>query len=109
MPTSRRPPRRLQRSAKACPGVFLQTSAAQVLRNLVLAKNNMDDDVREQLTAFLSNGQSYAPASGEIVGILKQMTNTMNKDLAEATATENSAIKAFNELMVAKEAEVSAL
>ena len=48
---------------------FLQTSAAQVLRNLVL-KKNMDDDVREQLTAFLSNGQSYAPASGEIVGIL---------------------------------------
>ena len=49
---------------------FLQTSAAQVLRNLVLAKNNMEDDVREQLTAFLSNGQAYAPASGEIVGIL---------------------------------------
>ena len=48
-------------------------------------------------------------ASGEIVGILKQMTDTMNKDLAEATATENSAIKAFNELMAAKEAEVSAL
>merc|ERR1719460_3172142 len=33
----------------------------------------------------------------------------MNKDLADATATENSAIKAFNELMAAKEAEVSAL
>merc|ERR1719181_2377743 len=90
-------------------GSFLQTGAAQVLRNLVLAKHNMDDDVREQLTAFLSNGQSYAPASGEIVGILKQMTDTMNKDLAEATTTENNAIKAFNELMGAKEAEVSAL
>jgi len=33
----------------------------------------------------------------------------MNKDLAEATATENGAIKAFGELMAAKEAEVSAL
>ena len=32
----------------------------------------------------------------------------MAKDLAEATATENGAIKAFNELMAAKEAEVSA-
>merc|ERR1719498_131458 len=33
----------------------------------------------------------------------------MNKDLAEATATENSAIKAYNELMAAKEKEVNAL
>merc|ERR1719157_431573 len=33
----------------------------------------------------------------------------MNKDLAEATAAENSSVKAFNELMAAKEAEVSAL
>merc|ERR1719313_2504830 len=33
----------------------------------------------------------------------------MNKDLAEATAGENSAIKAYNELMAAKEKEVNAL
>jgi len=90
-------------------GSFLQTSAAQVLRNFVLAQNDMDDDVREELTAFLSTGNSYAPASGQIVGILKQMTDRMNKDLADATATENGAIKAFGELMAAKEAEVSAL
>merc|ERR1719327_2653131 len=33
----------------------------------------------------------------------------MNKDLAEATATENASIKAYNELMAAKEKEVNAL
>merc|ERR1719335_1670468 len=33
----------------------------------------------------------------------------MNKDLAEATSTENSAIKAYQELMAAKEKEVAAL
>merc|ERR1719199_320408 len=33
----------------------------------------------------------------------------MNADLAEATATENAAIKAFDELMAAKEKEVGAL
>merc|ERR1719450_1458840 len=73
---------------KGMAGSFLQTSAAQVLRNLLLGKNNMDDYVREELTSFLSNGQDqgYAPASGSITGILKQMTDTMNKDLAEATA-----------------------
>merc|ERR1719324_2366470 len=33
----------------------------------------------------------------------------MNKDLAEASATENAAIKAYDELMAAKEKEVNAL
>merc|ERR1719247_2879539 len=37
------------------------------------------------------------------------MTDRMNKDLAEATASEQAAIKAFNELMAAKEKEVAAL
>merc|ERR1719316_608287 len=61
--------------SKGMEGSFLQTSAAQVLRNLVLAKNDMDDYEREELTAFLSTSTSegYAPASGQITGILKQM------------------------------------
>merc|ERR550537_1457798 len=74
-----------------------------------MAKNSISDYDREELTAFLSNDQGYAPASGQIVGILKQMTDRMNKDLAEATTAENAAIKAHNELMAAKEAEVNAL
>merc|ERR1719247_982721 len=37
------------------------------------------------------------------------MTDRMNKDLAEATSNENAAIKAYNELMAAKEKEVNAL
>jgi len=95
--------------SKGMSGSFLQTSAAQVLRNLVMAKNNIQDDQREELTAFLSNSETYAPASGQITGILKQMTDTMNADLADATASENTAIKGFGELMAAKEKEVSAL
>jgi len=96
---------------KGMSGSFLQTASAQVLRNLIVAKTNMDDYSRDELTSFLSNsnGQDYAPASGQITGILKQMSDTMNKDLAEATASENAAIKAYDELMAAKEKEVSAL
>merc|ERR1719502_2361992 len=90
-------------------GSFLQSTDAQVLKKLLLAKNNIDDYSREELTAFLSNSADYAPASGQITGILKQMTDTMNADLAEATATENNAIKAYEELMAAKEKEVNAL
>jgi len=87
----------------------LQTGEAQVLRNLVLGSSNIEDSDREELTSFLSNGQNYAPASGQITGILKQMTDTMNKDLAEATSAETAAIKAFDELMAAKTKEVNAL
>merc|ERR1719498_1938214 len=71
---------------KGMAGSFLQTSEAQVLKKLVLAQNSMDDFAREELTSFLSNSDGYAPASGQITGILKQMSDTMNKDLAEATS-----------------------
>merc|ERR1719198_469405 len=37
------------------------------------------------------------------------MGDTMNKELAEATSAENTAIKAYGELMAAKEKEVAAL
>merc|ERR1719478_1300313 len=68
---------------------------------------------RDILTSFLTQGQSgstgYAPASGQIVGILKQMTDTMEKDLADETATEEAAIKDFKGLMAAKTKEINAL
>merc|ERR1719298_271384 len=51
----------------------------------------------------------YAPASGEIVGILKQMHDEMSADFAEAKAAEEAAIKAYDQLMAAKTKEVNAL
>jgi len=95
--------------SKGMSGSFLQTSDAQVLRNLVVGKNSLDDDVREELTAFLSTGNGYAPASGQITGILKQMIDTMTADLASATSSENAAVKSFGELMAAKEKEIASL
>merc|ERR1719398_213329 len=68
---------------------------------------------REMITSFLTQGQGeasgYVPASGQIVGILKQMTDTMEKDLADATAEEEAAIKAFKGLAAAKTKEINAL
>merc|ERR1719313_656507 len=51
---------------KGMAGSFLQTTAAQVLKQLVVASSSIEDYDREELTSFLSNGQSYAPASGQI-------------------------------------------
>merc|ERR550537_1263355 len=64
---------------------------------------------REMLASFLSSKTGYAPASGEILGILKQMDDEMKADLASATANEEAAIKAFDGLVAAKTKEINAL
>merc|ERR1719326_913135 len=89
-------------------GGFLQTSTASVLRSLSINLDMTSVD-REMLTSFLSGKSGYAPASGEIVGILKTMEDEMNKDLADATTAENAAIAAFEGLVTAKTKEIDAL
>merc|ERR1719183_2493388 len=61
------------------------------------------------ITSFLTQDEGYAPASGQIVGILKQMADTMEKDLASMTAEEEAAIKDFDGLMAAKTKEINTL
>jgi len=89
-------------------GSFLQTSAAVTLKKLV-NKLDLQDADRQDMMAFLSGSTEYAPASGEIVGILKQMEDEMSKDLADAQAREKEAVGGFEALMAAKTKEVNAL
>jgi predicted nucleic acid-binding Zn-ribbon protein len=84
----------------------LQTSAAAVLRRLVIDMDISSVD-RDDVSAFLSNG--YAPQSGQITGILKEMLDTMSKDLKSATNDENTAKSNYEALMAAKTKEVAAL
>merc|ERR1719421_897729 len=89
-------------------GVFLQTTAASVLRRLsVTADMNPED--RDLLASFLSEGSNYAPKSGEILGILKELKDEMEKDFADATAAETKAIADFESLVAAKKKEIEAL
>merc|ERR1712113_911624 len=88
---------------KGMAGEFLQTPAADVLKRLATSKQD------SELLAFLSGGAGYAPQSGQIVGILKQMADTMAANLAAATADEEKAIAAYKELMDAKTKESNAL
>merc|ERR1719378_933067 len=69
----------------------------------------MDASDRDALASFLSDGETYAPKSGSIVGILKQMHDEMSKDFADATAEENSAIANFDSLIASKKKEIEAL
>merc|ERR1719316_2676682 len=94
---------------KGVAGGFLQTSAASVLRRLSLSMDMSSAD-REILAAFLSQGSSteYVPQSGEIIGILKQMKDEMEADLAEAKANEEKAIADYKALVAAKKKEIEA-
>merc|ERR1719487_1752388 len=89
-------------------GGFLQSDAAGALRKLVLARDSLDRYSRSVLTEFLSTSTGYAPASGEIVGILKQLLEDMEKELADATSEENAAQEEFEALVSAKEKEIQA-
>jgi chromosome segregation ATPase len=89
-------------------GGFLQTRASQVVKQLSINMDMSGVD-REMLTNFLAAKSGYAPASGEIVGILKTMKDEMTVDLNEATASENAAIAALEELSAAKLKEIDAL
>merc|ERR1719171_256908 len=95
---------------------FAQTGYAAVLKRLILARADMADSDRDDVLAFLSAKQgadapaaAYVPGSAQIIGILKQLHDEMAKDLAEEIATEEAAIKAYEELMAAKTKEVEAL
>merc|ERR1719398_398825 len=90
---------------------FLQTDTAAFLRQVVANTQVLADYDRDELTSFLSGKTTgeYAPKSGEIAGILKEMTDTMSKTLAGNVADEASAVKSFDELMAAKTKEVGAL
>eukprot|EP00746_Dinoflagellata_sp_MGD_P156055 gnl/MRDRNA2_/MRDRNA2_85680_c0_seq5.p1 gnl/MRDRNA2_/MRDRNA2_85680_c0~~gnl/MRDRNA2_/MRDRNA2_85680_c0_seq5.p1 ORF type:complete len:682 (+),score=266.58 gnl/MRDRNA2_/MRDRNA2_85680_c0_seq5:2-2047(+) len=95
---------------KGLAGGFLQTNAAGILRKFAVAKMDMMELDRQDLVAFLSGAQGdAAPGTDEIVGILKQLGDEMEKDMGEALAQEEAAIKAYEELMAAKKKEVAAL
>jgi hypothetical protein len=93
---------------KGVSGGFLQTSAATTLRTFVQTADLEETD-RTMLTSFLSGQGGYAPQSGQIIGILKQMGDTATADLASATAAEEQAIKTYDELMASKKEEIDAL
>merc|ERR1719229_1448792 len=71
----------------------------------------MYEEDRNNLLAFLSGeeGSGYAPSSGQVTGILKQLGDEMAAGLKSATEAEAKAIADYDALMAAKTKEVLAL
>merc|ERR1719210_2215708 len=90
-------------------GAFLQTAEANNLKRFAMERADVSDETRQEVLAFLSGKEEYAPQSGQIVGILKQMDDEMAAALKEAETAEAEAIKTYEALMAAKQKEVEAL
>ena len=74
---------------KGASGAFLQTQSADMLRNIVQPKASMNDADRDELRSCPFQGADCSPASGEIIGIFKQLGYELFASFAETTYTDN--------------------
>jgi len=96
----------LQTHRKMSSRIAALIAAYSVSNNLTLEKHQ-----RQVLTQFLQGSSpygAYSSKSNEIVGILKQMLEQMDKDLEGVISREAHAVAAFKELKKAKEDEIQA-
>jgi chromosome segregation ATPase len=88
---------------------LLQMPAGQRIRKLVESFGNMDPMDRRNALAFLEQGsgsEEYSTGAGEILGILKQMKDEFEANLASAVSDEEAAVEGFNSLQSSKETEI---
>merc|ERR1719191_2551214 len=88
---------------------LLRIPAGQRVRKLVESFTNMDPMDRRNALAFLEQGsdaEEFSTGAGEILGILKQMKEEMEGNLATAVSDEAKAVEGFNSLEASKETEV---
>merc|ERR1719405_278386 len=80
-------------------------------RRYIEVSKNINNDDRSAVLAFLDQGDSEDDASqsrgaGEILGILKNMKDEMEKDLKEMQVQDQNDHNAFNDLKASKTQEI---
>ena len=91
---------------------FLQTGEATEAVKAVM--HHVKPENKQVVEAFVqgkqapTNSGSYAPASGQIFGILKQMKEEFESNLAKMQEEEKTAQTDFNDLKAAKRDEIAA-
>merc|ERR1712136_673443 len=90
---------------------FIQSGLGSAIRQVAMNSNRVSEDDRSTLLSFLSGGdnQGYAPQSGEIIGILKQLKDSMSADLADSQKAEADRKADHAALTAAKKKEVVSL
>merc|ERR1719380_513035 len=96
-----------------------QLLATQMQKNMAMFEGVFTPSQKRVISAFVQSPedyfdaeptfkQSYAPASGQILGILKQMKETFENNLSQSQKDELANQKAFEDLKEAKEGEITA-
>merc|ERR1719159_63630 len=93
---------------KGLSAALLQTSTGNVLRNIIAHSPAVRPSQRDSLMSFLESGSSEGGGSDTIIGIVEQMKETMEADLAEAEGSEAESKSAFETLMTSKKSEIEA-
>merc|ERR1719355_411366 len=86
-------------------GALLQGVLTRSQKRLIQAFVQAPEDYFDAEPTFK---QSYAPASGQIFGILKQMKETFESNLSGSQKEELASQKAYEDLKAAKEEEIAA-
>merc|ERR1719379_1993051 len=85
-----------------------QPSLKPQLVKAIAASQSISSVQKQDITSFLEQKEGYSPVSGQIVGILKSMSDEMEKTIADLKTQESEAAKGFADLKTAKETEIEA-
>jgi len=98
----------LEALKKGLSASLLQTGIGSFLRNVVRTSPAVQEGERPLLMSFLESGSGLEGGSDQIIGIVEQMKETMEADLAESESKEATAKTDFETLMTSKTSEIAA-
>merc|ERR1719482_458046 len=98
----------LEALKKGLSASLLQTGVGNTLRNIIAHSPAVREVQRDSLMSFLETGSGAEGGSDTIIGIVEQMKETMEADLAETESKEAEAKTTFETLMTSKKSEIEA-
>jgi len=93
---------------KGLSAALLQTSTGNVIRNIIAHSPAVRPSQRSVLMSFLESGSTEQGGSDTIIGIVEQMKETMEADLADAEKSEAESKSTYETLMTSKKSEIEA-
>jgi len=93
---------------KGLSAALLQTSTGNVIRNIIAHSPAVRPSQRSVLMSFLESGSTEQGGSDTIIGVVEQMKETMEADLADAEKSEAESKATFDTLMTSKKSEIEA-
>jgi len=98
----------LEALKKGLSAALLQTGVGSTLRSIIAHSPAVRASQRDLLLASLETGSGMEGGSDTIIGIVEQMKETMEADLAETERSEAESKTTYETLMTSKKSEIEA-